>query len=213
MFSDGEEVTPLVRWLTADAAPHVAMACPNCGAAGDKPVRMVLDGRISPRLGRPANILACPSCTCLFYEVQVLPDYADAGMTRDGRLALYIQQGAGVSVITQPLARLRAQPGSRYLEVGCGFGFGVDYAGHAKRWLAEGIDPAANTAEGARRLGATMHVRYLGADEPAYRGACAVVMASETIEHLPSPLDFVRILRGVLAPGGTLVLTLSLIHI
>jgi SAM-dependent methyltransferase len=156
---------------------------------------------------RHSRVLCCKSCGCRFFENQSPPDYTDAAMLGRGRVAFYLQQGAGLSLITRPLARIMQPPGATYLEVGCGFGFGVDFAIRAKRWLGTGIDPGQIAALGSEMLGIPIEQRYLSAAEPLWHGRCDVVMASETIEHVPSPSAFLGTLRRVLKPGGMLVLT------
>ena len=134
-----EGLAPEVSW---PASPRTRRRdCPNCGAAGAKPV--LLHVRYAPP-GGPARRLAllrCPACTCPFYQDQVLPDYAGAAMFARGRTAFYLQQGAGLSLITRPLAQRRRPPGSRYLEVGCGFGFGLDFAVRSCGFEGLGVDP------------------------------------------------------------------------
>ena len=97
-------------------------------------------------------------------------------------------------------------PASAYMEVGCGFGFGLDYAIRTKGWDGRGIDPAGLSALGRDQLALPIELRYLHDDDEA-RGSMDVVLGSEVIEHVPSPRAFVRTLRAMLKPGGVLVLT------
>jgi hypothetical protein len=53
----------------------------------------------------------------------------------------------------------------------------------------------------------TIERRYLGDEEPELKAVCDVVMATETIERVRSPIGFARALHNVLRPGGILVLT------
>ena len=152
-------------------------------------------------------VLTCPGCGCPFYADQIPPDYAEDTFLEAGRVPYYLHQGAGLSLITRPLAQLHAPKGSTYIEVGCGFGFGLDYARHAKGWLASGIDPAGIAALGHQSLGVAIERRYLGDTERSLESRCDIVMATETIEHVRSPKAFVHVLRTMLRPNGTLVLT------
>jgi SAM-dependent methyltransferase len=198
-------MAPEVSW--PDREQFRRMVCPNCATRGLKPVLL------SVRFARPGEapevrrVLRCPECTCPFYEDQELPDYAGEAMFARGRCAFYLQQGAGLSVITRPLAQLRRPPGSAYLEIGCGFGFGLDFATCAKGFVGIGLDPGRVAALGREQLGLDIEQRLLGEDEPALAGRFDVVMAAETIEHVPSPGAFVRTLRRALRPDGVLVLT------
>lgn len=198
---------PTVAWPSADATDAASMPCPNCGARGAKPLLLVVSFATPDHPMRHAKVLRCPHCTCAFYEQQIPPDYTEGAMLGRGRVGFYLQQGAGVSLITRPLCQLRRPPGSRYLEVGCGFGFGLDFAVRAKGWHGTGIDPGQVSALGRDMLGVDIALRYLGDDEPELASSCDVVMASETIEHVRSPIGFARTLRRVLRPGGILVLT------
>jgi SAM-dependent methyltransferase len=198
---------PIVHWPGPDSVEPQAISCPNCGSDVPKPLLLTIDFATLPGSRRETTVLRCPSCTCPFYASQVPPDYAEDAMLERGRVPFYLQQGAGLSLITRPLAQLRAPAGSAYVEVGCGFGFGLDYARHAKGWAGHGIDPGAISRLGQDMLGVTIHRRYLQDSEPTLEATCDVVMASETIEHVRSPKTFVRVLRGMLRPGGTLILT------
>ncbi len=196
---------PRVIWPEAGSDDHLALACPNCGAAGEKPLLLTVRSRVIGEAERARRVVACPACAARFYDDQKPADYAEPAMLERGRVPFYVQQGAGLSLITRPLARLPHAPGAAYLEVGCGYGFGVDFAARARGWAASGIDPAALSSLGAAALGVAIAQRYL---EPAdARGEHDIIMSSETIEHVPSPPDFLATLRAALRPGGVLVLT------
>lgn len=194
---------PDIAWLR-DAAP-VEAPCPNCRAAGPK--RPVLDVGLAP-VGLPRRVwrlLRCASCTARFYADPPMPDYAGDEMLSRGRLELYIQQGAGIAALCRPLLRLSLPPGTRLLEIGCGFGFALDFARHALGWTVQGIDPALMAEAGRTRLGLPIDHRLFDAREPG--AAWDVVMAAETIEHMSDPEAFLARLVPALAPGGVLILT------
>ena len=182
------------------------MACPNCGSHDAKSLVLTFDGPHGKLELQPLRVLRCPACACHFYDNQNPPDYADPEMNDYGRVPFYVQQGAGIGLITRPLAQAAAPPGSSYMEVGCGYGFGLDFAIHGRGWNGVGIDPAPLASVGREALNIGIELRYLRDDDEA-RGMMDVVMASEVIEHVPSPVAFVRTLRAMLRPGGLLMLT------
>jgi 2-polyprenyl-3-methyl-5-hydroxy-6-metoxy-1,4-benzoquinol methylase len=202
----GKMGRPVVVWPKGENQA-ARMACPNCGVESGKPLLLTIDYATLPGQRRENTVLRCPDCTCLFYETRIPPDYAEEAMLGRGRVPFYLQQGAGLSSITRPLAQLKAPAGAHYLEVGCGFGFGLDYAQNAKHWTAQGIDPAGLSALGREQLGVSIDLRYLGDEEPGLKGNFDVVMSSETLEHVVSPAGFVGVLRDMLRPDGTLVLS------
>ncbi len=107
----------------------------------------------SCRTTRPSGCGCCaaPACTANFYDSQVPPDYAEPALNNRGRVPFYVQQGAGVSLITRPLAQLRRGAGSSYMEVGCGYGFGLDFALNTQRLERAGDRPGAAGGPGAGR--------------------------------------------------------------
>ena len=200
---------PTVTWAAAGAVTPAAlraMPCPNCGAADPKTHMLTVDVQLPDNPPKRLRLLRCPACTCRFYDDQVPPDYAEPALNDRGRVPFYVQQGAGVSLITRPLAMALAPPGSTYMEVGCGYGFGLDFACNTRGWRGRGIDPAPLAALGRDALGLPIELRYLRDDGEAH-GTMDVVMGSEVIEHVTSPAAFVRTLRAMLRPGGLLILT------
>lgn len=208
----GLTTPPEVTWSLADADP-VAAVCPNCGAAGFKPQVLAVAFRALHLRRRRWVLLACPDCQCRFFidasgaAAPDLVDYADDEMLTRGRATLYLQHGAGLAQLIRPIASLPHGPGARLLDIGCGFGFGLDFAVRARGWSGLGIDPAGIAAMGAKRLGLLIEQRLLGADEAGMRSAFDVVMAAETIEHVSDPAGFLRIVVSAMRDDGVLVLT------
>ena len=200
---------PVIAFPASDAPTPDALRrlpCPNCGSGDDKTLVVSVDVQLPDNPPRHLNVLRCHACTASFYDSQLPPDYAEPALNDRGRVPFYVQQGAGVSLITRPLAQLRHGPGAAYMEVGCGFGFGLDFALKTRGWSGVGIDPAPLAALGRDALRLPIELRYLRDDDEA-RGTIDVVMGSEVIEHVPSPASFVRTLRAMLKPGGVLILT------
>ena len=110
-----------MRWLSGE---EVEQRCPLCGVGGDKPVRLEV---ASPFPGRGRlRLLDCRACTSLFFDDQSLPPeyYEDSSAA----VKFYIEQGAGIDHMVWPLSRVPAGRVSTLAEIGCGFGFALDYA-------------------------------------------------------------------------------------
>jgi len=101
-------------------------------------------------------------------------------------------------------ALLHAKSGGAWLlDIGCSSGA---LLGSAKRhgFEVEGVEPAAQAAESARRAGLTVFQGYLqDAGYPAASFDAATLM--EVIEHLPDPQALLKEAWRILKPNGVLV--------
>ena len=61
---------------------------------------------------------------------------------------LLLEQGAGIRAMLEPLLLADARPIRSYLEIGCSFGFGLDYARRILGWQVRGFDPGFIAAAG-----------------------------------------------------------------
>jgi 2-polyprenyl-3-methyl-5-hydroxy-6-metoxy-1,4-benzoquinol methylase len=99
---------------------------------------------------------------------------------------------------------LRALPGGRLLDVGCGSGEwlrGMRELG----WQVEGLDFDKEAVSAARQQGLTVHWGTLAAQR--FPDACFDAVAlHHVIEHVPDPLGLLKECRRILKPRGSLVL-------
>lgn len=112
-------------------------------------------------------------------------------------------------ILSHTARRFPSPDGVRLLDVGCGAGLAAEaLSRHGFDVL--GIDAAADVIDVARA--------HAGETGPAYRVAFAddlladgrrfpVITALEVIEHVPDPAAFIRVLVGLLEPGGMLFLS------
>ncbi|QCO00338.1 class I SAM-dependent methyltransferase (plasmid) [Azospirillum argentinense] len=182
----------------------VEAPCPACADTAPKPIRLQVRSAIPPCPELP--LVLCNHCGTSFFPTLKEPEYETAHATKEA-LAFYLEQGAGIDVMAEPLAAIDSSKVQRYLEIGCGFGFSLDFARSVFGWSVQGIDPGFAANFGREMLDLPIASTYLRTPADAGPEPFDLVLCSEVVEHVFEPLGFLEILRGVLAPGGTLLLT------
>jgi SAM-dependent methyltransferase len=195
-----------IVWSSADGTTRMVAECPNCANTDRKRTILRIPSPNSKTEDGWVTLVSCANCGCGFFHPADTPEYGADPVGGGSALAFYLQQGAGLWSITSNLTALNKPAGTRFLEVGCGFGFGLDFARRALGWEVLGLDPSPFAAAGRAALGLPIESHYLTQDE-ALDSQFDVALASEVIEHVPSPLAFARTLRTVLRDSGTLVIT------
>ena len=174
--------------------------CLLCGASAARPL-FTKGGR---------TFLRCGECGLEWLDPMPTPEeigrYYDWAY-REGIYAPYAEAGEIRRLIAEhrldvirPLARA-----GRWLDVGCATGHFVEAAGRAGM-TAEGLDVSPGAVDIARRRGLVAHLARV--EEFAPTAPYDTITAFDVIEHLLDPRAFLDRLRGWLAPGGTLALTL-----
>ena len=119
------------EWPSADHTTQVVAECPNCADTDTKRIVFRAPWPNGKTQDGWALLVGCANCGCGFFHPASPPDYGADPVGGEAALAFYLQQGAGLWSITSNLAALNRPAGTRFLEVGCGFGFGLDFARRA----------------------------------------------------------------------------------
>ena len=178
------------------------MCCPLCGEQGPKGAVLAVD-HVLPGYPR-VTLLRCPVCGVAFLEDLTPPDYET---TLAVQLDYYVEQGAGIDIIVAPLLRLPPESVRRFLDVGCSFGFALDFSRFAFGWEVLGVDPSPLAAAGAAALDVPVRRTYFSAGLDLGPEPFDLVLCSEILEHLAEPLDLLVAMRERLSPEGLLVLS------
>ena len=180
------------------------VACPVCSHPGPK--RCILSSIPSWAGTEPLVLVACPECGCHFF-----PDLRSAAYETHPEitsfLKFYLEVGAGVDILAAPGFMVPSKVGSRYLDVGCGFGFGLDFARRQLGLDVLGVDPSPFAAAGREMLGLPISSGYLTPDSDLGDEPFELAVISEVIEHVFNPVDFIGVIARQLSPEGVLLLT------
>ncbi len=177
--------------------------CPVCEDLNKKTyvLKVVLDEKHSNLC--ELELYRCNSCSSyFFYPLEDFPLKED-----DLRVKFYVEQGAGIDYTIKSIFGVSGNNGiKKALEVGCSFGFGVDYATRILGWDCVGVDPSYCTKVGAKILGIKVYNEYLENCD-LHENHFDIIIGSEVIEHVLNPHLFLEAIKAKLSKRGILVLS------
>jgi 2-polyprenyl-3-methyl-5-hydroxy-6-metoxy-1,4-benzoquinol methylase len=186
-----------------DQARLEQTACPLCGSQENRRLYEFA----------PFAVVRCAGCRLYYLTPRVSEsdlirhysrDYFAGG---DRNYADYSGQEAALRITFRQLLRQMAKrelTGGALLEIGCGYGYLLDEAGpFFDRRVGTDFSPqaAAQANQKADRV-------YAGGIEQVRVGeSFNCIIATQVIEHVYQPIQFLESLRGHLVKGGSLLLT------
>jgi len=192
-----------IHWWPSTAASVDGRRCPVCGHTGRG--APVLDVPAMVPRGVTLSLLRCGGCGSLFYDPPDIANFNDLGGDSESFWRFYVEVGGGVWETIWPI--LAAARRGSLLDVGCGFGFALDFWQRTGRGEAVGLELAEYGRRGAAMLGVTIHGELLQDCVPLAGRRFDVVYASEVIEHVNDPTAFAALLAPWVADDGVLIMT------
>ena len=153
------------------------------------------------------EIIKCKNCMSLYYagEDPVL-GYENEAINQNYWIH-YSQIGAGLTAMLEPLFYLGERAKGSLLDVGCGFGYVVDFYNKLGYGEAIGLETAAYGKIGAQLLGAPILNSYYADCEEIKAKEFDIIFSCEVLEHVPHPKAFIDEISAGLKKDGILVLT------
>lgn len=154
---------------------------------------------VSPRL-RSADLISMYSDPSYFHsDNSLVHGYVDYAADRQNIIQTFKKR------LDWILKRTGRRDPRRMLDVGCAFGFAVEYA-LSQNWDAFGIEPSTHAATSARKSLGNRVVQGTLDHHPYLAGSFDTVLLWDVIEHVPDPVSTLRQAYALLKPGGTLSL-------
>lgn len=193
-----------IRWADCRTA---TLVCRACGTSAAMPHSVTTPNTVHGK--SDVDFYRCPACGSLNAVVENFTDYDEDGSFSETPAFVrhYLQVGAGIDFMIRPLQQSRPAPGASMIDVGCGFGYTVDFWNWAQGGNGVGVEPSLYGRLGQRLLGAPITTDYLSNLPELNSRRYARVFSSEVIEHVDDTAAFIAELKGVLASSGMLILT------
>jgi 2-polyprenyl-3-methyl-5-hydroxy-6-metoxy-1,4-benzoquinol methylase len=152
------------------------------------------------------RLVKCRRCGLQYIDPRLRDDLIFAGYTQGDDPTYVSQIAARERTFAASLAEIERLAGGRGRLLDIGTAAGAFVAAAAKQgWDAEGCEPNAWMAEwGARHYGVRIRQGSVF-DQPYEPGSFDVVTLWDVIEHTPNPRAVLDHCRGLLKPGGLLI--------
>ena len=192
--------------------------CDLCGADDFATVgRPVVSPRIKQVVRPPQDIAVVRCRQCGFLYTHPMPFWSTADTQHIYDAAYFPPMTPWwqrVKTKDNPRRRLDAierrldSAAPRFLEVGCGLGYGIEEAVR-RGWTASGQDVSRFFCEQvAGRLGVSVFLGQL--EDAGYaESSFDAVYIDSVIEHVPQPMNMLREVHRILTPGGVAHLTVT----
>lgn len=182
--------------------PERSLVCLACGSTEPKKHKVGVQATLERLQQYDLYECECGSL-CVFPEPH--PDYVHH-TDEDIKIRDYVELNGGVDIIARTILQaIPPRPTGRMLEVGTGYGFGMDFVRRELGWAVDGFEPSRYGEEGAKALGLPIQRRFLELHEDI--GTFDLVFASEVVEHVFDVAGFVQNLASRLNKNGVLALT------
>jgi 2-polyprenyl-3-methyl-5-hydroxy-6-metoxy-1,4-benzoquinol methylase len=191
---------------TWKSGEEVTLTCRACSQTGVQD-HWVTVGHVDSNMGS-VKYYRCRNCDSLNPVMDHTVGYTEPGsfLASSTFTKHYLQLGAGIDFMIRPLQRV-ARGKKSLLDVGCGFGYTLDYWCHSPNRTAVGLEASGYGALGSELLGVNIKSEYISPNTTVEGSPFDCVFTTEVIEHVDDPSNFVRALKKQVKDAGVVILT------
>lgn len=201
--------TARIIWQRSSTLDH----CPLCGNAQDNQIILRSQHFMAER--GYLDLVQCSACTSAWFPEAATKNAAyppiEQVLQDPNFIYLihhYLEIVNGLNWKVPMLERLPFEQFNSVLEIGCNAGVALDYC--RTLWPAKrvvGLEPSAYGVLGAKLLDLPILTSYL-AEAPSLKGQkFDFIYATEVLEHVAEPVQFLQELKAHLSPNGIILLT------
>lgn len=190
--------------FTDDNVKAARKQCPICGSTNKSPLLTIQDVTFTRG---DLHMSSCEDCrTGYFTNKDPVVGYDFDGFNQDYWFN-YVQNGAGISAMLEPLLAVGRPRTGSLLDIGCGFGFVPNFWETSGFGKAVGLEMSHYGKVGSEKLGIDIIDKYYSEAVELHAEKFDYVFSSEVIEHVENPESFVKEIASALTDDGILVLT------
>jgi SAM-dependent methyltransferase len=179
------------------ASEPAPVECRVCGFVGTGTLCAQIHDSVQPVI----QVVRCPECESVMLDVAVIAQYTDESTVDD-----YVESAGSIDAIARNLFYTDPTKVGTFLDVGSHYGFGLHVAREILGWNVVGVEPGVAARRGAVELELDIRDEFFSADSQ-FDTDFDLILASEVLEHVPDPVDFLAAVRSKLAEGGHAIFT------
>lgn len=172
--------------------------CLVCNNVGEKEALLNLKGK-----DYDIDYFKCLNCETIIPYPKTPISHAEY---TEKEIVDYIELNGNIEILAGYIERLYPESGHKtFLDVGCGYGFLIDYLHTLYNWEVVGIEPSEFAKYGAE----TLQVPIIHAELTKNKSIekYDIVFSAEVIEHVKDPNTFIENLKSYLSDSGILMVT------
>ncbi len=172
--------------------------CPVCNKSNSRILLSLLRDPIH------LILLTCRNCGSIYYPNAKSPDYEV--VEDESSFYMRIDQAEGIDSSIMPIFLVPSLKDFAVIDIGCGLGFTSDFIRHQDRECLA-FDPSSAAKISTKILNIAISQEYANTSNTKTHNENKLIFASEVIEHVENPLEFLEGLKSIAGENGYLIVT------